>query len=83
MIVAGRNAALALVLAATFTGCNTYDYTQRTDRVAFSAGDAVKANMAIQAIDPSKKSMNDTGDLGKNGSMPIVEVVVEDPLAGS
>ena len=83
MIVTSRNTALALVLAATLTGCSTYDHTQRTDRVAFSAGDAVKSNMAIQTIDPSKKSMNNTGDLGKNGSMPIVEVVVEDPLPGS
>ena len=83
MIVTSRNAALALVLAATLAGCSTYDYTQHTDRVGFSAGDAVKANMALQTIDPSKKSMNDTDGLGQNGTMPIVEVVVKDPLPGS
>ena len=82
MISTSRNTALALVLAATLTGC-TYDYAQRTDRVGFSAGDAVRSNMAIQTIDPSKKSMNDTTDLGKNGSMPIVDVVVQDPTPGS
>ena len=82
MIITSRNAALALVLAATLTGCS-YDYTQNTDRVAFSAGDAVKSNMALQTIDPSKKSMNDTSGLGQDGATPIVDVVVQDPLAGS
>ena len=82
MIITSRNAALALVLAATLTGCS-YDYTQNTDRVAFSAGDAVKSNMALQTIDPSKKSMNDTSGLGQDGATPIVDVVVQDPLPGS
>jgi hypothetical protein len=83
VIVTSRNTALALVLAATLAGCNTYDYTQRTDRVGFSAGDAVKSNMAIQTIDPSKKSMNRTDGLGKDGNMPIVEVVVQDTPPGA
>ncbi len=68
MIVTSRNTALALVLAATLTGC-TYDYAQRTDTVAFSAGDAVKSNTAIQTIDPSSKSMNDTSGLGRSGNV--------------
>ena len=80
MIVTSRNTALALVLAA-LGGC-TYDYAQQADTVAYSAGNAVKANMALQTIDPSKKSMNDTTGLGKDGNMPIVEVVVEDPILG-
>ena len=82
MILTSRNAALALVLAATLAGC-TYDYAQHTDRVGFSAGDAVKANMAIQTIDPSKKSMNDTAGLGKDGSIPIVADLTGDPASGS
>jgi hypothetical protein len=76
MITTSRNAALALVLAATLTGC-TYDYAQRTDRVAFSAGDAVKTNMALQTTDPSKRSMNDTTGLGQDGT------VVAAPQPGS
>lgn len=82
MIATSRNAALALVLAALLGGCS-YDYIQHTDRVAYSAGDAVKANLAVQTTNPSKKSMNDTSDLGKDGNMPIVNVVVEDPILGS
>ena len=81
MIQLSKNAALALVLAGLLGGC-TYDSAQHTDRVAFSAGDAVKANMALQTIDPSKTSMNDTTGLGKDGNMPIVNVVVEDPILG-
>jgi hypothetical protein len=81
MILLSKNAALALVLAALLGGC-TYDYAQHTDQVAFSAGDAVRANRALQTIDPSKKSMNNTDGLGKDGNMPIVDVVVEDPTLG-
>jgi hypothetical protein len=55
-------AAAALLLS----GC-AYDYLQRTDRVSFSAGDAVKANLAQQTINPSKRSMYLKGGLGKNG----------------
>jgi hypothetical protein len=81
MIITSRNAALALVLAALLGGC-TYDYAQRLDRVSYSAGDAVKANLARETIDPSKKSMNDTTGLGQDGNMPIVDVVVKDPVLG-
>ncbi|MEO7223801.1 MAG: hypothetical protein ABIY37_15135 [Devosia sp.] len=76
-----KNATLALTLALALSGC-AYDYAQHSDQVAYSAGDAVKANLALQTIDPSKKSMNDTSGLGKNGIMPIVEVVVENPTGG-
>jgi len=47
-------------------GC-AYDYLQHTDRVGYSAGDAVKANLAQQTINPSKRSMYLKGGLGKNG----------------
>lgn len=79
MIQLSKNAALALVLASVLGGC-AYDYAQHTDTVAYSAGDAVKANLALQTTDPSKKSMNNTDGLGKDGNMPIVDVVVKDPL---
>jgi hypothetical protein len=81
MIQLGRNAALALTLAALLGGC-AYDYTQQADNVAFSHGDAVRTNMALQTIDPSKKSMNDTTGLGQDGNMPIVDVVVKYPIPG-
>jgi hypothetical protein len=62
--------ALAIVmgsaLALTLGGC-TYDYIQRTDRVSYSAGDAVRANLERETINPSKGSMQVTTGLGKNG----------------
>jgi hypothetical protein len=60
LILCGTTAALAL------GGC-AYDYLQRTDKVGYSAGDAVKANMAAQTINPSKDSAYSTKGLGKNG----------------
>lgn len=61
------NAVLAIALSTALSGC-AYDYAQRTDRVAFSAGDAVKANLALHTTDPSKKSMNNTSGLGADGA---------------
>lgn len=61
---AGAIAALLLPLG----GC-AYDYLQRTDRVAYSAGDAVKANLESQTTNPSSDSQFNTGGLGKNGDV--------------
>jgi len=61
-------AILALALATALCGC-TYDYLQRSDRVAFSAGNAVRANLEMQTIDPSKNSQYVTRGLGKNGQI--------------
>jgi hypothetical protein len=66
--LAVRSAALAALLAPLLGGC-TYDYLQRTDRVAYSAGNAVKANLERETINPSKDSMYVTSGLGKNGSV--------------
>lgn len=62
-------ALLAALLGLVPGGC-TYDYLQRTDRVAYSAGDAVKANLEGQTANPSRASAYDTGGLGRNG--PVV-----------
>jgi hypothetical protein len=59
---------IGCVALLTLGGC-AYDYAQRTDRVAYHAGDAVAANMAIQTIDPSKATQNSTAGLGKNGNV--------------
>ncbi|MBK8085733.1 MAG: hypothetical protein IPK28_18980 [Devosia sp.] len=58
--------AAALALAVGLGGC-AYDYLQRSDKVAYSSGDAVKANLEQQTIDPSKASAYSTKGLGKNG----------------
>ena len=60
LILCGSLAALAL------SGC-AYDYLQRTDKVGYSAGDAVKANLAMQTTNPAKDSAYSTNGLGKNG----------------
>ena len=67
-------AALALALATLLSGC-TYDYLQHSDRIAYSAGDAVKANLERQTTDPSRGSAYDTTRLGQNGAVvpPPVE----------
>lgn len=62
---------LALILGATaaaltLSGC-AYDYLQRTDKVGYSAGDAVKANLEAQTFDPARDSAYSTRGLGKNG----------------
>jgi hypothetical protein len=62
-------AALSAALALLLSGCG-YDYLQHSDRVAYSAGDAVAANLEAETINPSKRSMYDTAGLGRNG--PVV-----------
>jgi ABC-type uncharacterized transport system auxiliary subunit len=62
-----RVLALAAV-AVLLSGC-AYDYLQRTDRVAYHAGNAVQANTAIQTTNPTKASMYNTSGLGKNGNV--------------
>jgi hypothetical protein len=58
------------MLALALGGC-TYDYLQHTDRVAYSAGDAVTANLESETINPSKRSMYSTAGLGKNGAVLV------------
>jgi hypothetical protein len=59
-----RAAALLLPLA----GC-AYDYAQHTDRVGYSAGDAVRANLESETINPSRRSIYATTGLGRNGQV--------------
>lgn len=66
MKLAGLLACAAALLV--LGGC-AYDYIQRTDRVSYNAGDAVKANMAIQTTNPSKASQYSTTGLGKNSNV--------------
>ena len=58
---------LALGAAALLLSGCAYDYLQHTDRVGYSAGDAVKANLVQETTNPSKRSMYLKGGLGKNG----------------
>lgn len=58
--------------AALLSGC-AYDYLQTTDRVAYSAGDAVRANIARETTNPSSDNMNDLSDLGSDGQVTPTE----------
>ena len=71
---AGRLVAL-LGLSVLLGGC-TYDYLQRTDRVAYHAGDAVRANLERETMNPTSKSRYSVKGLGKNGDIQTGAVVV-------
>ena len=60
-------AGLGLATAITLLGGCTYDYLQHADRVGYSNGNAVKANMQQQTINPTKGSQYVTTGLGKDG----------------
>lgn len=68
----GRNAfvatATAILLALPLGGCG-FDYLQHTDRIGYRAGDAVRANLERETLDPAHASMLDITGLGKNGSV--------------
>ncbi len=78
-ITTRRLAALSLGIAIPLltAGC-AYDYLQRTDRVAYSAGDAVKANLEGQTTDPSSDAQYDTDGLGKDGNVAADETAGDD-----
>ncbi len=51
-----------LAVIPLLSGC-AYDYLQHTDRIAYSAGDAVHANLEAETVNPSKRSMYDVSGL--------------------
>ena len=57
----------AVAASALLLGACAYDYLQHSDRVAYSAGDAVKANLESETIDPARGSADDVSGLGRNG----------------
>jgi len=63
-----KNAILAAFVALLLGGCS-YDYLQHTDRVSYSAGNAVKANLEGQTTNPSSAAQYDISGLGKNGQV--------------
>lgn len=58
----------ASATALLLTGCS-YDYMQHTDRVSYSAGNAVKANLEAETTDPSRRSSRSTRGLGRDGKV--------------
>lgn len=76
--IALTRVALVAAAALTVSGC-AYDYLQRTDRVAYSAGDAVRANIERETTNPSSPNMNDVSDLGSYGTVVDAEGAVTEP----
>jgi hypothetical protein len=74
--------AAVLGLAVVLGGC-TYDYVQRTDRVAYSAGDAVRANLERETMNPSHRGQYNTKGLGRNGNTANGNPVVVIPPLGA
>ena len=66
--MAGRLGIAAVAAALLLGGC-AYDYVQRSDRVAYHAGDAVKANLERETLRPTSKSRYSTDGIGKNGAI--------------
>jgi hypothetical protein len=64
--------ALAATALLALSGC-TYDYLQNSDGLAYSAGDAVRANLQRQTIDPARDSTWSTRGLGRNGAVLAVD----------
>lgn len=68
LVIAAKSLLIAACLGTLLTGC-TQTYLANSDRVAHSSGNAVKANLARETINPSDKLMNKTTGLGKNGNV--------------
>jgi hypothetical protein len=60
--------AISGLVIAGLTGCST-DYLQHSDRIRYGAGNAVRANLEAETVNPAKASMDRTTGLGANGAM--------------
>ena len=64
-IIVARLAGL-LLATASLSAC-AYDYLQHGDSVSYAAGDAVRANLEAQTVNPQRRSLYSTAGLGSNG----------------
>jgi len=63
-----KNLMLVGGMSLVLSGCNLA-YLANSDRVTQGGGNAVKANLEAQTINPSSASQYDVSGLGKNGSV--------------
>lgn len=77
--MSARLAIAAAALTLALGGC-TYDYLQRTDRVGYSAGDAVRANLERETTDPQRRTVRSVSGLGKNGNAETAAMPVGAPV---
>lgn len=66
-IVFAASRATVLMSLAVMLGACTYDHLNRSDRITFAGGNAVRANLERETTDPSNASKFALGGLGKNG----------------
>lgn len=60
------NVITVVALSALTAGC-TYEQANHSDRVTLAAGNAVRANLERETVNPSKGSMYWLRGLGRNG----------------
>jgi hypothetical protein len=69
MVRSGTVAGICLLLA----GCNSYSHMTRDDKISPAAGDAVRAAMTMQTVDPWPEYVLDT-DIPMDGDLALKRV---------
>lgn len=63
------HSAAALIATSLLLGaCSSVDYLNHRDRITLAGGNAVRANLERETINPSKASMYRTSGLGGDGN---------------
>ena len=71
--------AAMLALGLMLAGCSSVDYLNHRDRVTLAGGDAVRANLERETLNPAKASMYTVAGLGGNGG--VIPATTTDSLA--
>ena len=71
-----RPVAALLALSLVLAGCSSVDYLNHRDRVTLAGGDAVRANLERETLNPAKGSMYNVGGLGADGGVIPAESLV-------
>jgi hypothetical protein len=76
-----RTIAALLAGSLLLAGCSSADYLNRRDRITLAGGDAVRANLERETMNPSKGSMYHIGGLGADGGVIPAEAGTETAAA--
>ena len=74
-----RSALPIAIASALLAGCSAVDYLTHRDRVTLAGGDAVRANLERETLNPAKASMYTVAGLGGNGG--VIPATTTDSLA--
>ena len=64
-----RSAAAVFAMGLLLAGCSSVDYLNHRDRVTLAGGNAVRANLERETMNPAKSSMYNVGGLGADGGV--------------